>query len=222
MSSKAERISELTELLESGAISQDEFDVLKKEIILGIDGARKLDVEDERSRSNSGDKNLAANRRKVLLKPFRTPEGRVKPPEISFLDFSNISDSEEGELKFFLAQKQLHAPHEMTQDEIEIGDKLFTITEIERINSKREGFNFPLMSLGAVAAAVFPIFLINVSPCLMYFGGSSSCLISVICAFSVLNNSSSTKYDKNAAAISLLVVVFAFVYFGVKWKSIWR
>jgi hypothetical protein len=120
MSSKAEKIRELTELLNSGALSKDEYEFLKKEIILGATESSQFDNE---ARSGSGDSN---GKRKVVLKQFLAPEGEVNAPQINYLDFANITAYERNVLSAFLAKKQMYAHDEMTEDENELYELLFS------------------------------------------------------------------------------------------------
>ena len=217
MKNKIEKINELNNLLKDGAISKEEFEYLKKEILSTSLNQQETITVVENKEAFLPNKSKGE---KITLTSFYISEGQLLgKPNIEYLNFLDISKSEEKLLKPFIRSKHIIAPAEMTNDEKKILIKLFSPLQIEQLNSERLGFNFPLFSLGSVCCGIFAIILINISPCMMYLGGTSSIVIGFIMAVIVLTRVSATKSDKNASAIAIILFVFAFVYFGITWKN---
>lgn len=217
MKNKIEKINELNMLLKDGAISKDEFESLKKEIFNNPSNYQEPITNVEKQEALFSTK---SNGEKIILKSFYISEGKLlDKPNIEYLNFLDISKREEKLIKPFISSKQINAPNEMTSDEKKILLKLYSPLEIEQLNSERVGFNFPLFSLGSIFCGIFAIFLINISPCMMYLGGISSICTGFMLALIVLTKVSATKSDKTASAIAIILIVFAFVYFGITWKN---
>jgi hypothetical protein len=138
MTGKIQKLTELSELLKNGAITSQEFEVLKNEILTEKVGGQKTDV-DSLNLSTDIDSNQSSSsvRKKILLKSYPLKDGSfVEAPEIQFLDMSYITSDERRVLKSFLSKKQLAAPEELTQDEIEISNKIFTKRELDGFYKK--------------------------------------------------------------------------------------
>lgn len=200
--SKIDKLNELNDLLKSSIITEQEFTKLKNEILS----------------FNQEVKN--ANQKRVYFNSFLNNVGKhIEKPQIEFLDVDNINNSDLLILKKFLAEKQKDAPHLMTQDEINVANKIFTADDIYTINSNRIGFNFPLLSIGGIVAGLFLFYLVTLDVCMMYLGGTSILLFSIIAVFIIFTNASSTKHDKYAAAICIIICLAALIYWGIAWQE---
>lgn len=217
MINKIEKINELNTLLNDGTISKDEFEFLKKEL---FSSEIHLEIDDKDKLISKKNNFNKSNSEKIILKSFHNSENKlIDTPNIEYLDFTDIDKDDEKLLKSFIRLKHIHAPIEMTGDEKKILEKLFSHLEIEHINSERDGYNFPLFSIGSVLSVVFAIFLINVSPCMMYLGGISLTGNSIVMSLYVLTRVSATKRDKTTSAIAVILIVFTFIFFGITWKE---
>jgi hypothetical protein len=215
MAGKLDKLNELGELLKSGAISQDEFNNLKKEILESTD---KLENENKPVKQKEN-KIENSNKEKVQLKSFRDINNKqIKAPEIQFLDFKNLTNDEIKLLKPFLRLKQIHAPEEMTNDEIDIGNKLFTVADINQMNSERGGFNYAWGSIISVLASGAALYFITISPCFIILGAGTGLIASIFIAITTLNKADGTKLDRTFSFIALgLSAIAIFVYFS--WGS---
>ena len=95
MANKLDKLNELHDLLKSGAISQQEFESLKSEI-----------MSDEKSTLNTSENEIktniqeSPNKEKVSLKSFNDSEGQlIKAPDIQYLNLKDLSDTEIKNLK---------------------------------------------------------------------------------------------------------------------------
>lgn len=215
MAGKLDKLNELGELLKSGAISQDEFNNLKKEILESTD---KLENENKPVKQKEN-KLENSNKEKVQFKSFRDINNKqIKAPEIQFLDFKNLTNDEIKLLKPFLRLKQIHAPEEMTNDEIDIGNKLFTVADINQMNSERGGFNYAWGSIISVLASGAALYFITISPCFIILGAGTGLIASIFIAITILNKADGTKLDRTFSFIALgLSAIAIFVYFS--WGS---
>lgn len=211
MANKLDKLKELGGLLKSGAITQEEFNKLKKEILESTDNSENeiISIKQKENKIEN------SNKKKVQLKSFRDIDNKqIKAPEIQYLDFKNISDDEIKLLKPFLRLKQIHAPEEMTYDEIDIGNKLFTILEINQMNSERPGFNYAFDSILSVLCAGAALFFITISPCFLILGAGTGLFVSILIAITTLNKADATKLDRIFSFIALgLSAIAIFVYF---------
>lgn len=217
MLNKIEKISELNTLLNDGIITKDEFEVLKKDLFNNqID---KESNDNDKKEKSKKIKSNTSNSEKIILKSFQNKSKLIDKPNVEYLNFIDIDKKDETLLKPFIRLKHISSPMEMTNDEKKILIKLFSQLEIEQLNAEREGYNFPLFSICSVLSAVFAIFLIKISPCMMYLGGIPLTANSAIMSIYVLTRISATKSDKTASAVAIILVVFAFVFFGITWKE---
>jgi periplasmic protein TonB len=208
MKSKIEKLQELQELLKAEAISQEEFETLKKEI-LEDKSPSKEEAEIPKEETHKEKTTEQKKGKKVILKGFHNAQNsRIEPPKITHIDFDDISDDEIKELKQFLRKKYADAPSEMTPDEIEIGNKLFSIREIDKINASRSGFNYAFVSIISLLTALFALYIMLYVPCLIFFGGVGGSLAVVIISIVILNKSDATKLDRYFSIASLLIIAF--------------
>jgi len=206
---KLNRLSELGELLKSGAISKDEFDGLKKEIMISSES------ENIPKRQIIAESSSQRGKEKVSLQSFHNDEGSLqKAPEIEYLNLSDISDKERKTLKTFIRKKQIFAPEKMTQDEITIGNKLFTAQEIAEANSERSGFNYASGSIISVLASGAALYFITISLCFIVLGAGGGMTSSAIISFYTLTRADATKLDKTFSMIALGLIVIAFMVYG--------
>ena len=78
---KLEKLGELNELLKSNAISQDEFEKLKKEIL----------NEPESSKQETRGKEDTLNKEKITLKSFYTnDEDQILAPKIEYIKVQSV------------------------------------------------------------------------------------------------------------------------------------
>lgn len=209
MPNKLDKLNELNELLKSGAISQQEFESLKTEIIDSL-------IISSNSEKPKTKKIIKKNvdKEKISLKSFTDNEGIfIKAPDIQYLNIKDISNSKIEILKPFIKQKQIHSPAEMTSDEIAIGNKIFSALEIAEMNSERSGFNYALGSIVSVFCSGIALYFITISPCFIIFGAGSSLITSLIISITILNKVDATKLDKTFSYIALILGVIAIVVY---------
>jgi hypothetical protein len=211
------KLSELGELLKSGAISKDEFDGLKKEILqLKQDGSDSKKTN-QAPQQKSVKPKQAAEGVKIVLTSFRDVDGNlIKAPDLNYINFKDINDEEVAMLKPFLKLKQINVPEEMTSDEIEIGNKLFSVSQINQMNSERGGFNYPFGSIISVLSAGMALFFVWVSPCMLLLGGGTGIGAACIISITTLMKSDATKLDRVFSQIALGLCALA-LFVAVTW-----
>lgn len=215
MANKIDKLNELHELFKSGAISQQEFDELKSEILNSEKATFNSVINETKTPIQ---KNV--NKEKVSLKSFADNEGnRIQPPDIQYLNLKDLSDKEIKILKPFIKQKQIHSPSEMTSDEISIGNKIFSTLEIAEMNSERPGFNYAFMSILSVLCGAGAIYAITISPCFIYLGAGTGGLATLFISFFVFNKADSTKLDKIFCGIAIIEIIIAVIMFNKAWPS---
>lgn len=215
---KIEKLKELASLLKEGAITEGEFENLKKQIIESetteenLKTAPKEKVESTQAPQNP-------NLRTIRLSTFADSKGKtINAPKINRIDINNISSEETGQLKPFLRLKQIHAPAQMTSDEIELTNKLFSHSDIAKMNSERPGLNYAFVSGINVLGSGIALYLLTVSPCFGFLGAGSLALYTTGFAIFVLDRADATQMDKRASYITLALDVIAFMvlYNGLK------
>ncbi|MCG3165161.1 MAG: hypothetical protein POELPBGB_00923 [Bacteroidia bacterium] len=214
MQNKLDKLNELNELLKSGAISQQEFESLKSEILKDskIYSTPSTNPPLSETHSNS---NEQINKEKISLVSFKDHEGKfINAPEIKYLNFKDISNSESQQLKPFIRLKQIYAPAEMTRDEINIGNKIFTISEIAQMNSERPGFNYAFGSIVSVLAAGLALYFMTISPCLIIFGAGTGGAAALFISISTLTKADATKLDKTFSYIAITLIVIACIVYA--------
>jgi len=209
MANKLDKLNELYELLKSGAISQQEFESLKSDII---------NNENLTLNSPTPEKNTYiqenVNKEKISLKPFSDNEGNlIKAPDIQYLNIKDISDAEIIILKPFIRQKQIYSPAEMTSDEIAIGNKIFSALEIAEMNSERPGFNYAFGSIVSVLCGGAALYFITISPCFIILGAGNCLCGSIFISTIILNKVDATKLDKTFSYIALALGVIAIIVY---------
>ncbi len=162
------KLKQLKGLLDDGLITQEEFSKLKSEVInnKSVSDHQTVDAtaKDENKTNFSSDTNQR-DREKIILNSFEDCEGKkIVHPEIEYLNFKNITKEELGILKPFLRLKQIHAPSEMSKDEITIIEKVFSPLEIATMNSERAGFNHAFPTILSVLCACAALFFIKIAP----------------------------------------------------------
>jgi hypothetical protein len=212
MANKLDKLNELHELLKSGAISQQEFESLKSEI-----------MSDEKITLSSPILETKAivqentNKEKVSLKSFNDSEGKtIKAPDIQYLNLKDLSDSEIKILKPFIKEKQIHSPSEMTSDEITIGNKIFSVLEIAEMNSERPGFNYAFGSILSVLCAGAALYFITISPCFIILGAGSGLIAALFISITTLNKVDATKLDRIFSYIALALGIIAIIVY-INW-----
>lgn len=211
MASKLDKLKEIGELLSSGAITQEEFDKLKSEILNEKEAPQKDEVKPEKKEETARPNN--SDKEKIILKSFHDHNHKlVKAPGIEYINFKDISNEERTVLRTFLRKKQISAPEEMTQDEIDLGNKLFTHAEIVKMNSERTGFNYPWGSiLGLLAVGVATIFL-YISPCFVILGAGTGLVYGAFSAGWILTRADATKMDKRVSGAALILAILVFFF----------
>ncbi|WP_395051162.1 SHOCT domain-containing protein [Flavobacterium sp.] len=206
MANKIDKLNELGELYKSGAITNDEFESLKTEILNGSNISN-----DEQSVTKSLAIEEKIGKEKISLKSFiDNDNSKINPPNVEYLNLKDIPNNELKLLKPFVRSKQIYAPSEMTEDEIKICNKIFSVQEIAEMNSERSGFNYALMSISSALSAGFSLFLTNISPCLLIF--SSTLLVSSICfSIFILSRVDATKLDKTVSYLALALDVISII-----------
>jgi hypothetical protein len=213
MGNKIDKLNDLGELYKSGALTNDEFESLKKEILIEENSSNyntppeiKLFVNEEK-----------LGKEKISLKSFiDNDDSRISPPNVEYLNLKDIPNDALKLLKPFVRSKQIYAPSEMTEDEIKICNKIFSVQEIAEMNSERPGFNYALISISSVLSAGFSLFLTIISPCLLFFSGTI--LVSSIgFSFFILSRADATKNDKIVSFIALALNVVTVILI-IKWK----
>jgi len=221
MKSKIEKLQELQELLKAEAISQEEFETLKKEILEDKSTSKEeaKTTKDETPKEKTTEQKKG---KKVILKAFYNAQNsRIEPPKITHIDFDDISDDEIKELKQFLRKKYADAPSEMTPDEIEIGNKLFSYGEIDDINASRDGFNYPFFSIVSLLCALAALIVILVLPCLIIIIGGTGLIGSIVLALTVVNKADSTQLDKKFSYAALVIAAICiFLYIKDPFKGV--
>tara|TARA_R110000823_G_scaffold118990_15_gene243184 strand:+ start:731 stop:1363 length:633 start_codon:yes stop_codon:yes gene_type:complete len=207
---KIEKLNQLGELLKSGAISQDEFESLKSQILNDEKASLNNPIQETKTLTQQN-----INKDKISLKSFNYEGGSlVKAPDIQYLNLKDLSDSEIKILKPFLRKKQIHSPAEMTSDEILITNKIFSALEIAKMNSERPGFNYAFMSIVSVLSAGAALYFFTISPCFIIIGAGGGVLSSIVVAGTILNKVDATKLDRTFSYIAIALSVIAiYVYF---------
>jgi hypothetical protein len=215
MANKLDKLNELHELLNTGAISQQEFDTLKGEIM----NNENITFSSPSSKQKVPVKENV-NIEKISLKPFSDNQGNlIKAPDIQYLNIKDISDAEIQLLKPFIRQKQIYSPYEMTSDEIAICNKIFSALELTEMDSKRPGFNYAFASILSVLCGAAAIYVINISPCFIYLGAGTGGLTTIFISFFVFSKADSTKLDKIFCGIAIIEIIIAVVIFNKAWPS---
>jgi hypothetical protein len=213
MANKLEKLTELNELLKSGAISQQEFESLKSEIL----NDEKNTITSHATPENTIVKG-SPNKKKISLKPFYDNEEKlIKAPDIQYLNLKDLSDIEIKILKPFIKQKQIHAPSEMTSDEIAIGNKFFSVLEIAEMNAERSGFNYAFGSIISVLASGAALYFITISPCFIILGAGTGLMAALFISITTLNKVDATKLDRTFSYIALALGVIAIIVYCNSW-----
>ncbi len=216
---KIEEIKKLKSLLDGGAITQEEFATLKMQILSNKEESvvAEISVESTSSLTTELKRNESKEKRgeRIFLNAFQDSNNNlISPPDITHLYVNKMSDDEIEALKPFIRLKQINAPEEFTNDEIEIGNKLFSSLEVDKINSERKGMNYKRDLIVGIFCAVASGFFLYLLPCLIIFGAGLAWIVSLITAISVLRKNDATKLDKIYAYVNLgLVVIVLIVYF---------
>ena len=205
---KIDKLQELNDLLKSGAISRDEFISLKNDIFKSSDPLPKT-AKEKVDNSTKED-----NKEKIILKSFNDNKGDYhRAPQIEYINKKNLSDSDVILLKPFLRLKQIYSPAEMTRDEIEIANRLFSVQEIAEMNGERPGFNHAYASILSVLASASALFFIYITPCLIIFGAGTGLIASIFVSLSTLNKVDATKLDKIFCYIALTISAIAIILY---------
>jgi hypothetical protein len=209
MANKLDKLNELHELFKSGAISQQEFESLKSEILnsenvsIGSHTHETITTIQENT-----------NREKVSLKAFTDNDGILtKAPDIQYLNIKDLSDAEIKILKPFIRQKQIYSPAEMTSDEIAIGNKIFSALEIAEMDSERPGFNYAFVSIINVLCSLAALVFITISPCFIIFGAGTGLFTSIFLSIMTLNKVDATKLDRTFSYIALAIVIITIIVY---------
>lgn len=216
------RLKALGELLSNGTISKDEFDILKSEILNDNSSELSEPIKEDLIPKNAEETKESNNEKpSIRLVGFHnsTTGKFVNPPKIEYLDIKNMSKEEAKQLRAFLRLKQIFEPANFTSDEMEIGNKLFTRIEIERINSERPGLNFPWAVITSVLSAGFALFLMYISPCFGFLGAGTGMANSTFFSIYVLTRVSATKLDKILSVIAIILCVGAFFAYQSHFKG---
>ena len=212
MDNKLEKLNNLNDLLQSGVISQSEFESLKSEII-NNQSKDTLSIEPTINNTNND-----VYKEKIFLKSFTDSKGKyIQSPDINYINFKDLTNEEIQVLKSFIKQKQIHSPSQMTSDEIQLGNKLFSAWEIADMNSKRQDFNYAFGAIASVLSSGAALYFISLNPCMIYLGAGTFGITSIILSFTVLNKADATKYDRIACYISLFLIVVAIIVFNLTW-----
>jgi hypothetical protein len=208
MLNKIDKLNELSELYKSGALTKDEFENLKAEILNGS----IISEDDRQSETKSLALEQKVGKEKISLKSFTDNENiRTNPPKIEYLNFKDIGNDELKLLKPFIRGKQIHAPSEMTADEINIGNKIFSVQEIAEINSERPGFNYAFGSIISVLCSGAALYFISISPCFIILGAGTGLISALFISLTILNKVDATKLDKAFCFIALALGVIAII-----------
>lgn len=196
MKTKFDNLVELNEMFTSGKISEIEFEQLKKEILA----------------TDKSDLSGSQSKKRIILKNFEDDQGNlIFAPNIEVLNIENITDAEIDLLKPFISLKYKFAPVELTKDEIEIRNKILTISEISEVNSTRSGFNYPFQAiLGLLSGAGALVFLF-LSPCFLLIGAGWGVIAGIGCAIIIWNKIDATKADKITSLIGCILAVLAII-----------
>jgi hypothetical protein len=207
---KIDKLNQLGELLKSGAVSQDEFESLKNEIL----NDEKVSLNNPIQETKAPKQDII-NKDKISLKSFNYEGGSlVKAPDIQYLNLKDLSDSEIKILKPFLRKKQIHSPAEMTSDEISIANKIFSALEIAQMNSERPGFNYAFGSILSVLTAAAALYFFTISPCFIIIGAGGGVLTSIFISGTILSKVDATKLDRTFSYIAIgLSALAIYVYF---------
>jgi len=212
MANKLDKLNELHELLKSGAISQQEFESLKSEIMNNDSTALNSPSPEVKAPAQEN-----GSKEKISLKSFTDNDGMlIKAPDIQYLNLKDLSDNEIKLLKPFIRQKQIHSPSEMTSDEIKIGNKIFSALEIAEMNSERPGFNYAFGSILSVLCAGAALYFITISPCFIILGAGTGLLASIFISITTLNKVDATKLDRTFSYIALALGVIAIIVY-INW-----
>jgi hypothetical protein len=217
---RIKRLQDLAKLYKEGAISNEDFESLKNEIL----GSSNPQVEDDNKtiKPKQDTINTKGQIQQADLKQFYKGSKLIKAPNIEILDNEIRNKDEIPLLKSFIRLKEIAAPTEMTKFELDISKEIFTAEELLEIKSERSGFNYPIINIVALGPAIFLIYLIKISPCLMYLGGLSSTFLSVVSSVFILSRKDATKYDKIIGGISIFLIVFAWVFYGISWQEAFK
>lgn len=204
---KLEKLKELGELLKSNAINDIEFETLKHEVLFSDDNA----VLQNEALKNS--KKVDLEKERIQLKSFKDNNDKlIESPKLEYINFKDIINDEIKLIKPFLRLKQMHAPEDMTQDEIVLGEKLFSTSEILQINSERSGFNYVTSSFFSVITALGCLLLIVFHPLLIFITGFLTVGV-IITGLTTLNRLDSTKLDKRAVYLSFVLIGSGFIIY---------
>jgi hypothetical protein len=201
MDDKIQKLTQLNELHKSGAISNEEFERLKSDLL-------NNEILYTNTTVKSSFKSI-----KVNLISFYDGDGNlVSPPDIKYVNMDDIFENQIMLLRPFLQKKQTFSPASMTQDEINLANKLLTAAEILKADSERPGFNYPFPVISSILASAGALYLLYASPCFIILGAGTSVLASVIISLFVLGKMDATKLDRTFSTISLILCALA-VYF---------
>lgn len=202
MYTKLNELKELGDLLKSGHISQEEFEGLKKDLLNG------------KSEIGPSIDNIPVNqdlhKEKIVLKSYENASGeKIDAPQIEYLNFNDISDSDAEIIKSFLKLKFINR-EEVTNDEIRLGEKLFTPTEIIELSSEKTGFNYPLSTITSLVCLGLAIYFLSQSVATILLGAGSMLILSFITAITSLFKIDATKLDRRCSMTSLIGVIISF------------
>jgi hypothetical protein len=217
-----QQLKSLGELLANGTITKEEFNVLKSEILSESHSESSQPIKDNASPKITDESNsVKTDKHKIRLVGFHnsTTGKRVPAPKIEYLDIKNMSKEEVKQLRAFLRLKQIFAPYDMTNDEIKIGNKLFSQLDIERINAERPGFNFPWAVIISVLTAGLSLFLMYISPCFGFLGAGTGMLSATVISIYVLTKISATKLDKILSVVAIILSIGALIAYQSHFSS---
>ena len=221
-SEQIQKLKSLGELLASGTITKEEFISLKSEI-LNEKSPETNQIKNDFPKSETIEKikSTENDKKKIRLVGFHnsTTGKLVAPPKIEYLNIDKMTKEEENQLRAFLRLKQIFSPSNMTNDEIKIGNKLFTRLEIERFNSERPGLNFPWAVIISVLTAGLSLFLMYISPCFGFLGAGTGMVSATAISIFVLTRVSATKLDKILSVIAIILSIGAFIAYQSHFSS---
>ncbi len=132
----------------------------------------------------------------------------MNAPNVEFIDFNNISKESLKLIEPFLRLKQIHAPEEMTQDEIDLFNSIFTEAQTYEMNSERSGFNYVAHSIFCVLVSIGILILVLFHPLMIFITGFLMVVIG-ISGIITLNKADATNMDKRAIYLSFVLIAIS-------------